>query len=604
MTENQGTLRKVDQTTAATTTAANLGINSIIGLSNRPGDTTYIYGTYGDELVFAPSRLVKINTITGESTSFPLFDELILGIPNPTGYGLAISPNTPNIAVVSGFSQNSANRYYLWKVDVDTGLVLGAAIPTTELVNELAYSPDGSVLYGVNSNGQLVTVNSDTGSVTLVGDPGLSNFIEGLAFRPSDGALFAIDGDLQDRLVRLDPSNGSLLEVVGNLNVVGPNGLAFIPGHQLSVNKSGTGSGRVTSAPAGINCGSTCSYVFNANTNVTLTAAADAGYTFTGWSGGGCAGTGTCTINMTSATSVIATFTGLPGKATLVGPADAISTDQPTYIWNEVSGSTWYYLWVDGPSGNILQQWYTSEQANCNGTTCSIANTTLGLDGGVYTWWVQTWNEAGFGPWSDGMTFSPTPPGKAMLSSPNTAITDSTPLYEWQAVEGASWYYLWVNNAAGNVIKQWYKAIDVCNNRICAVEDPTVLSGGTHTWWIQTWNEAGVGPWSEAMSFSLPVPTAPGKATLVSPTGNSGTNMPMYTWNEVSDSTWYYLWINDGSGNVYKKWYIAADAHCNGTTCWVTPATTLSSGAHTWWIQTWNEAGIGPWSKGGSFSVP
>jgi hypothetical protein len=77
----------------------------------------------------------------------------------------------------------------------------------------------------------------------------------------------------------------------------------------LSVSKSGTGSGMVTSNPAGINCGATCSYSFDNNTSVTLTAAAAPGSTFTGWSGSGCLGTGTCTVIMNAAKSVSADFT-------------------------------------------------------------------------------------------------------------------------------------------------------------------------------------------------------------------------------------------------------------------------------------------------------
>ncbi|MBU4351265.1 hypothetical protein KKH63_02965 [Patescibacteria group bacterium] len=79
--------------------------------------------------------------------------------------------------------------------------------------------------------------------------------------------------------------------------------------YSLSVSKAGAGSGTVTSNPAGINCGSTCSASFNSGTSVTLTAAAATGSTFTGWSGAGCSGTGTCTVSMTAARAVTATFT-------------------------------------------------------------------------------------------------------------------------------------------------------------------------------------------------------------------------------------------------------------------------------------------------------
>lgn len=77
--------------------------------------------------------------------------------------------------------------------------------------------------------------------------------------------------------------------------------------YALSVTKDGTGTGSVTSSPGGINCGAACVYDFDENTSVTLTATPDSGSTFAGWSGA-CSGTGTCTVIMTSAQEVTATF--------------------------------------------------------------------------------------------------------------------------------------------------------------------------------------------------------------------------------------------------------------------------------------------------------
>ena len=76
----------------------------------------------------------------------------------------------------------------------------------------------------------------------------------------------------------------------------------------LSVSKTGTGSGKVKSAPAGIKCGATCSASYAANTPVTLTAKPAAGHVFSGWSGGGCSGTGGCTVTLSAATTVSAAF--------------------------------------------------------------------------------------------------------------------------------------------------------------------------------------------------------------------------------------------------------------------------------------------------------
>lgn len=73
----------------------------------------------------------------------------------------------------------------------------------------------------------------------------------------------------------------------------------------LSVSTSGSGS--VNSSPAGLKCGATCSYGFSYGTSVTLTATPATGYDFTGWSGD-CSGIGQCTVSMTQARSVSASF--------------------------------------------------------------------------------------------------------------------------------------------------------------------------------------------------------------------------------------------------------------------------------------------------------
>ncbi len=80
-----------------------------------------------------------------------------------------------------------------------------------------------------------------------------------------------------------------------------------IAGMSLSVLNAGTGSGIVTSNPAGIDCGSTCTVSYTSGTQVTLTAQAASGSSFAGW-GGACSGTGSCTVRMDSARSVTATF--------------------------------------------------------------------------------------------------------------------------------------------------------------------------------------------------------------------------------------------------------------------------------------------------------
>jgi hypothetical protein len=79
------------------------------------------------------------------------------------------------------------------------------------------------------------------------------------------------------------------------------------PPGTLTVTKAGTGSGTVSSSPAGIQCGTTCTQAFAHGAEITLSASPAAGSTFAGWAGA-CSGTGACTATMDADRSVTATF--------------------------------------------------------------------------------------------------------------------------------------------------------------------------------------------------------------------------------------------------------------------------------------------------------
>jgi len=79
----------------------------------------------------------------------------------------------------------------------------------------------------------------------------------------------------------------------------------------LTVTTSGTGAGTITSTPAGIFCGTSCSHSYRYGTAVTLTATPAAGSSFAGWSGA-CTGTGTCSITTDADETVTAAFNLVP----------------------------------------------------------------------------------------------------------------------------------------------------------------------------------------------------------------------------------------------------------------------------------------------------
>jgi hypothetical protein len=82
--------------------------------------------------------------------------------------------------------------------------------------------------------------------------------------------------------------------------------IANIPMFTLSAGINGSGSVRID--PGGTLCSANCSKSFATGTAIILTATADSGSSFSGWSGGGCSGTGTCSVTLTSDQTITATF--------------------------------------------------------------------------------------------------------------------------------------------------------------------------------------------------------------------------------------------------------------------------------------------------------
>jgi hypothetical protein len=101
---------------------------------------------------------------------------------------------------------------------------------------------------------------------------------------------------------------GGLVSAFSNLACASPSGVAPSSMFNLAAAKAGTGTGLVSSSPAGIVCGTTCSYNYLAGTVVTVATTPSSGSVFRGWSGGGCTGTATCTLTGNGSVTVTATF--------------------------------------------------------------------------------------------------------------------------------------------------------------------------------------------------------------------------------------------------------------------------------------------------------
>jgi Tol biopolymer transport system component len=100
-------------------------------------------------------------------------------------------------------------------------------------VLSLAYNPKNDFFYGGEctalgvQTGQLVRIDPETGAGTRIG-ASLPGAIHGLAF-DTNGVLFAVlgDGVNADRLARIDPADGGLINTLGPLGVTNVGGLTI-----------------------------------------------------------------------------------------------------------------------------------------------------------------------------------------------------------------------------------------------------------------------------------------------------------------------------------------------------------------------------------------
>lgn len=143
--------------------------------------------------------------------------------------------------------------------------------------------------------------------------------------------------------------------------------------HTLTVNKSGTGSGTVTSTIQGINCGDDCNEIYLSGTSITLTAKPLSGATFSSWNGCDSSSGTTCHVTMTSDRNIIANFTQTSVNLMIPNGSEVIP-----------SGSSYEVQWR-APSKAVK---FNLLYSNNNGLTwIMIAG---GLTGTNYNWTVPT----------------------------------------------------------------------------------------------------------------------------------------------------------------------------------------------------------------------
>jgi hypothetical protein len=290
------------------------GVPDLAAASTRSGSASILLGngdgTFGAANTFvagpAPSP-VKVTDVNGDA----VLDLVVANTRSPNGY---VSLFLGNGDGTFAPPQKIASSNEPWSVAVDD------------------INGDGVADLTVVHHGDGVAANT----VAVMIGHGDATFDAALLFGADQDPVSVAVGDVNgDGKVDLAVTNAAS----NNVSVLINN----TPTYDLTVSREGNGSGTVTSTsiPTGatqIDCGTVCTATYYGGTQVTLTAYADVGSTFAGWTGCDTVSATTCTVTMSEAKSVAATFTlqqfaltitkeGI-GRGTVTSSSDPASSTQ------------------------------------------------------------------------------------------------------------------------------------------------------------------------------------------------------------------------------------------------------------------------------------
>ncbi|MGH7132513.1 MAG: GC-type dockerin domain-anchored protein [Phycisphaerales bacterium] len=242
----------------------------------------------------------------------------------------------PDVTVLPG-------KYFLVRVGDPAVAVAGGPLPTPDLALPVTADPEHPempVVFGMsNTDGKVALVDSIAalGSLSTCFDPAIIDFVGYGSATCFEGGL-AVPGT--NNTVGVIRCGGGCQD--GNQNVADFQVLTPTPRNSgspaapcggvvmrtLTVVKTGPASGTVTSNPAGLDCGSTCSFAFASGTQVTLTAAGTgSSYKIGKWDGAA-ATSSSYVITLDADTTVTAYFTCVADLVALGGgtPVDGSLT--------------------------------------------------------------------------------------------------------------------------------------------------------------------------------------------------------------------------------------------------------------------------------------
>jgi hypothetical protein len=275
------------------------------------GDATVDNGSFGNSIALSGDTLVigSLGAVYVFQHDLDIFTQTqILTVTNPIArYGESVAVMSDTIVVGAPYEQG-LGAAYLFERNVD-----GSGNWT------LRKTVVGDGTSGKDAFGFTVSIWEDTVVIGARYEDAayvFSRDAEGVENWGQVKKLTASDNDINgsEEFGIATAIQGETVMIGARFSTIGANaaqGAAYVfrvvPTYEMTVSKSGTGTGVITSSLPGIDCGITCTAAFAIGEVVTLTAVPDSNSIFSGWSGT-CSGLNDCVLTMTQTQQVTATF--------------------------------------------------------------------------------------------------------------------------------------------------------------------------------------------------------------------------------------------------------------------------------------------------------
>jgi hypothetical protein len=303
------------------------------------------------------------------------------------------------------------------------------------------------------------------------------------------------------------------------------------------------------------------------------------------------------------------------------------STQNPRWITVPAGGATFTATFSQQPVASLIN---VEASPLAGGTVSGGGAYPAGGQAEIAAAAQEGWAFAG---WSDGSTQNPRTiqvpfggqaftarftPVSVVWPAGDVILEAGRPLFAWPATAGATWYQVWINRNGKKWMDRWIQAAA----NWTPAED---LNGGEYQWWVRSWGAGmGMGPWSEAARFSIPM-QVPGQLVQDCPQGIQTSCNLTYRWQKDARADWYQLWVSRiGAGGWHNRWFEMGGEGAAAATPGdalpgparpvpSAPAGEIENGRPTfewtggwceWWLRGWGMDGFGPWAGPVEFRVP